>query len=235
LLGASHTLASGVEQEAGFEAILERRLNSNTTSQRADRYEILNFSAGGYVGIDQIDVLENKVLPFAPHAVFYVGHPNDAGRIVFRLARAAPDDVFLTDPFFSDITQRAGVDNQMPFRVRRQRLRPYGKEVWSWVHSRLVEICRKNGIRPVFILLPMIPRVPGPGQETNSTSDVEIAARAGFVVLDLTGVYDQHERRELWVAEWDDHPNALGHRLIADRLYDLIQQKRDLIFGDAEQ
>jgi hypothetical protein len=42
-------------------------------------------------------------------------------------------------------------------------------------------------------------------------------------------VYDGHDWRTLLVAPWDDHPNAAGHRLIADKLYEVLQQHRDLI------
>ena len=46
-------------------------------------------------------------------------------------------------------------------------------------------------------------------------------------MLDLSDVYAGSDRNSLWVAEWDAHPNAAGHRLIADRMYALIQQNRD--------
>jgi len=31
-------------------------------------------------------------------------------------------------------------------------------------------------------------------------------------------VYEGKDEIDLWVAEWDQHPNAKGHRIIADRL-----------------
>jgi hypothetical protein len=41
-------------------------------------------------------------------------------------------------------------------------------------------------------------------------------------VLDLFDVFPKADRPALRVAPWDDHPNAEGHRLVADKLYAAI-------------
>ena len=43
-----------------------------------------------------------------------------------------------------------------------------------------------------------------------------LAREAGFVTVDLTDVYGDESPDLLRVAPWDMHPNALGHRMIAD-------------------
>jgi hypothetical protein len=46
-----------------------------------------------------------------------------------------------------------------------------------------------------------------------------MAIRHGFKVLDLNGAYDAIEdRTTLFVTSFDSHPNALGHKLLANRL-----------------
>ena len=51
-------------------------------------------------------------------------------------------------------------------------------------------------------------------------------------VLDLTGVFEGRDPSTLWIAEGDGHANALGNRLMADRLYGLLQERRaELIIG----
>jgi hypothetical protein len=37
--------------------------------------------------------------------------------------------------------------------------------------------------------------------------------------MNLFDVYPASQRAALRVTPWDDHPNAAGHRLIADRLH----------------
>jgi len=56
-----------------------------------------------------------------------------------------------------------------------------------------------------------------------------LAQEAGFVIMDLNGVYDGHETMSIRIEPWDRHPNTLGHQLIADRLYqEMIKNERVL-------
>jgi hypothetical protein len=48
----------------------------------------------------------------------------------------------------------------------------------------------------------------------------DVLDQAHLPVFDLFDVYEGADRPGLRVAPWDDHPNAAGHRLIADRFYD---------------
>jgi hypothetical protein len=42
-------------------------------------------------------------------------------------------------------------------------------------------------------------------------------------VLDLYGALASVEdRSKLWIAPWDDHTNALGHRLLAEKLVERL-------------
>ena len=38
------------------------------------------------------------------------------------------------------------------------------------------------------------------------------------LVIDLSDVYAGHDESGVRLAEWDDHPNARGHELVAERL-----------------
>jgi lysophospholipase L1-like esterase len=116
------------------------------------------------------------------------------------------------------------VDAQMTERVATQRLAPLADQIMSWLYWRLVEDSRKHGMAAGYIFLPMIPETPPAGDDARQLA---LARQSGFVVLDLSDVYVGSDRNSLWVAEWDAHPNAAGHRLIADRLYALIRQNRD--------
>jgi len=46
-----------------------------------------------------------------------------------------------------------------------------------------------------------------------------LAEAAGFAVIDLSGVYDGLDPQSLRVSADDNHPNAEGHRLVAEALY----------------
>jgi lysophospholipase L1-like esterase len=68
----------------------------------------------------------------------------------------------------------------------------------------------------VWVFIPLV-------EQEFSSDEVEeiahLAEAAGFTVLDLSDVFEGHTAESLWRAEYDQHPNAKGHEVIADRLY----------------
>jgi hypothetical protein len=226
LLGASHAMGSGVRREDTFEAVLEARLNQDKPGAC---YEILNFAVYGYNPLHQIGVLD-KVATFQPQTVLYVAHPEDADRVVKFIAEAVAARKTLPFEDLATMVKDTGVTAEMPERVIVQRLMPLGDRFLSWLYRRLVGDSRRLGASAGYIFLPMIPESPALAADARQ---IELARASGFVVLDLSNVYVGSDRSSLWVAEWDAHPNARAHRLIADTLYPLIQQNRDRLLGTA--
>src|SRR4029079_19356230 len=68
LVGSSFTMGGGVPEDKTIEALLEDRLNREATTAAHRHYEILNFSVGGYRGIEYGEVIAKKVFPFSPNA-----------------------------------------------------------------------------------------------------------------------------------------------------------------------
>jgi hypothetical protein len=218
VLGASTVMANGVVRDDDFETLVEARLNRENTGDVYSSYELLNFAVAGYTPTAQAWVLQDKVLPFEPNAVFYVGHGGDVQRTVFHIIGALRDGVELPDPYLRELVRRAGVNYETPEPIVRRRLAPFAEELTSWLMKRLVEICKSHDIKPVFILLPEV------GATKDPTVEIRLAREAGFTVLDLTGVYAGYWGKTLWIAEWNAHPNPEGHQLIADRLYKELQR-----------
>jgi hypothetical protein len=42
-------------------------------------------------------------------------------------------------------------------------------------------------------------------------------------------VFDGQDRETLRIAPWDDHINARGHRLVAEQLYELLMENKDVL------
>jgi hypothetical protein len=58
---------------------------------------------------------------------------------------------------------------------------------------------------------------------------IRLARAAGVEVIDLSSAFDSVINRDaLVLTKWDDHTTALGHRLLADKLY---EQLIPLLFG----
>jgi hypothetical protein len=222
VLGASHAMGSGVERQDTFEAVLERRLNEGQRGSNPACVEILNFAVYGYNPLQQLEVLERRLPQFAPQIVFYVAHPEDSRRVVDFLAGAVREGKELPYPALNDIVRRAGVDAGTPERLVEQRLAPFATEFLSWLYAQFVQQSRQREWCPAFIFMPMVPQMTYEGRSI----ELRLAVKAGFVPLDLMGVYDGADRNSLWIAEWDAHPNAAAHKLMADRLYELIARNQ---------
>ena len=58
---------------------------------------------------------------------------------------------------------------------------------------------------------------------------VRLARAAGLEVIDLSPAFDSvTDRSTLILGKWDDHTTPLGHRLLADKLYEGLVP---LLFG----
>jgi hypothetical protein len=225
LLGASHAMGSGVRREDTFEAVLEARLNRETPGGRRC-VEILNFAVYGYTPLAQRDVLRQRVMAFSPHALLYVAHPDDSRRTAQFLARLAGDRRVASTPGLQDLLAEIGVERGLPARVVEQRLNAVPDRVLGWLYADLVAECRRHGVVPGYVFLPMVPEL----EYEDAGNQVTLAADAGFHVIDLSDVYAGARREDLWLAEWDAHPNAIGHALVAEKLHaQLVGPSRELL------
>jgi D-alanyl-lipoteichoic acid acyltransferase DltB (MBOAT superfamily) len=216
VLGASHAMGTGVERENTFEAVLEARLNREHPERC---YEILNFGVHGYGALQQLAVLQTKVLEFQPNTILYVGHPEDSQRVVYFMTQQVRHSNVIPFDYLSQIVKEAGVTSDMPERIVSQRLAPFGERLLAGLYREINDLTTARGICAGFVFLPMVPDMK---YAVDVEREKQLATNAGFALLDLSGVYDVPGRQSLWVAEWDAHPNKEGHRLIADRLYTLL-------------
>jgi hypothetical protein len=226
LLGASHTMGSGVADEQTFEWHLEERLNSEGVRGRPHkRYEILNFAVASYTPLQSLRALENKVFAFKPDAVFFIGHLIDKQDIVLHLAESIHVGVDIPYDYLNETAQRAGIAGETSRNITEKRLKPFADEMLAWVYRRVAENCRDRGVHPVWVFLPTAGINTPEEDVANLIRDAE---KAGFKILDLSDVFENHDVKSLHVAEWDWHPNAKGHKLIANRLYDQLLKRRDI-------
>ena len=131
-------------------------------------------------------------------------------------------------PYLRDLAARAGIDSSTTETEALRRLRPYDKEHLQWLYREIVARCRAHAITPVWVFLPQVNR----GRwEENVAETVQDAKDAGFATINLLDVYGSHPIEQVQLTEWDFHPNALGHNLVAQRLYRELLDHRDVYFA----
>jgi hypothetical protein len=222
IVEASRASGLGVEHEDGFEARLERRLNADMAAKDHPKYEVLNFSVDGYSPIGRLLSLEEKVWPFAPDIVFYIAGNRDA--LDYHIASMFRKGIPAPYPFLDDVFRRAGLDRSMSLERLMERLAPYQMEVLGEIYRRFAEACKRRGATPVWFYMPGIAGMSGENAEEVSKL-TKLARDAGFVMLDLPDVFATQVREAIMLGPWDQaHPNAFGHKLVADALFEQLLQ-----------
>ena len=245
MLGPSNVMGSGVADGETIADFLESRLNAAADSAGTGRFEVLNFGVAAYSLTQQLAMFTERVQGFKPDAVFITDSPWLREPIVTHLLDIIASGIPIPYPDIDSLVRQIGVTAladpgiPVPYPAARALFRGIGiptRMPWSEAERRirlnvdgflqltLREIAgaaRTSGAVPVLIGLDIV--VPTP---VTDTALLEAAADAGFLVFDLFHLWDGRDKPSLRIAEWDEHANAAGNRVIAERLFTLIQQHR---------
>lgn len=219
LLGYSTVFGWGVEQNETFEAILEKRINDQLRRQSAGKFELLNVSVPGYRPPQQAMALDDA-LKFAPGLVFYTAAGREQWNTINFLADVLEKGVEVPYPELKALITAAGIQPGMDRTTTLRLLKLHEDALLGWVYNYIAGQCASKGIRAVWIYLP--PAHPTAGEPEERGKARELAEAAGFAIIDLSGIFDGQDLDALTLADWDKHPNAKAHALIADRLYSAI-------------
>jgi hypothetical protein len=222
VVGPSFVMGSGVADGEVFVQQLEDRFNRENTGEQYNQYEFLNFGMAGHSALQELWVFESQVLSFRPDAVLFVSHQREEDVVVRNLANRIQHDVELPYDYLYEVARRAGVEAGMAQVDIERRLRPYGPEIVSWTYERFVSLAHELGVEPVWVFVPILEAPPSEEEKVKLRRQ---AQEAGFITLDLSDVYEGYDATSLIVAEWDMHPNAKAHTLIAERLYQALVEK----------
>jgi hypothetical protein len=226
VLGPSNVMGWGVSDGHTFEALLERRLNEERAGKPFTKYEILNFGVPGYNPPQQLVALE-RALVFQPNVVLYVATGREPSRAAHYLAEVVGKNIDIPYPALREIAAKAALAPGMDETTARRRIAPFQSEVLAAVYGGIVERCRISGCFPILVYLPQV--TDGPWQE-ETPEMLRIAEAAGFRIVNLAQIYKNTDRASLRLAEWDEHPNARAHELIAQRIYEELQKSGEVLF-----
>ena len=226
LMGPSHVAGWGVGDYEVFEGLLEDRLNTTPPAGSDKKYEVLNFAVPSWSIPQQLIALESKVLPFQPDAVWLVATPKDGEVAVHHLWNMIRRGFDVPFDYLRNAAASAGVVASTTETEGDRRLKPFADEIIRESYKRFATAARARGATPVWLFLSL------PGYEVIDDTPARMAkfaAEAGFVIFDLSDVYQGHELAKLQYAAWDQHPNALGHRVIAEQMYQRLQTRPELL------
>jgi hypothetical protein len=225
LLGASNDMGTGVKDDQTYENVVEDKLNSQVPDARYSRYEILNLAVAADSILQRVLRLNQEGFELQPDAAILSVTAVDEQFIASHLRKALIRGVEPSGPsrdIVQSVIRRAGVNGKMPAVMIERRLQPYIKDLCAWSFQYFAQECAQHGVRPIVMYRPAPVDFSGL-ESTGRNRTLELARAAGLQVIDLSPAFDSvTDRSTLILAKWDDHTTALGHRLLADKLYEGI-------------
>jgi hypothetical protein len=226
VLGPSTVMGWGVGDGETFESLLEQRLNDERLSDAFQRFELLNCAVPGYEPPQQLVAFE-RCMQFRPHTVFYVATGREINRATRYIADVVRKDLPVPYERLQALIGKAGVDKTMDETTVVKRLQPYRDDILRYVYEHIAHETQARGAQPVWIFLPQVRE--GSWQEETPQAE-RLAREAGFVVINIEDIYREKDITKIRLAEWDEHPNAYGHRMVADRLFEIFRERRTELF-----
>lgn len=217
MVGGSYEAGAGVGDDEMFEHMVEDSLNSYYKGDPG--IELINFSMGSFTSVPQMEMFRVKALQFHPDELFVFYHTNEMRRASRFFARYITNGVDLRYDYLKQIKERAGIKQSMSIEEIVARLNPFMPDITEWCWREMATVCRANNIKPIWLFLPTT----GDKLGENELEDFMTRAKqAGFETYTLGDVFKGYEPARIAVSEEDSHPNALGHRLIANKFFNLL-------------
>jgi lysophospholipase L1-like esterase len=224
LLGDSISQGLGVGQNEAFGKILENRLNTeHLNAEHGGRFELLNFAVLGYHMPAIFDVAVQQVPNFHPdvYLVPLTGLTLDPrwGAGVMSSVKSGED---LKYDFLRDLAKTAGLRKGDTDVLADWKLAPYRLAAIRDMLVRLKARADQQSAQFVVLLVPdaedhyvLERRFLGMRQSLEGT---------GIQIVDLLDAFDGIDVESVRIHWYDPHPNALGHRLLADDLLKKLRQ-----------
>ncbi|MCC6696655.1 MAG: hypothetical protein IT365_13580 [Candidatus Hydrogenedentes bacterium] len=223
IIGSSHVMGWGVNDGEVCDAVAEARLNAEGLP-----CELLNFSVNGYDPIQKTITLRDKMLDFDLDAAFLFCHRIEKQWIVSHLVQRVKSGLAIVEPRIQEVLAASGATKDMSEPEIKVRLSGSGSELLR-SFTTFAEACREQGIQSVWIFMPEKGRVTFFDRDIKEL--FECAEAAGFdQILDYSDAFKGYPEKELAISDYDDHPNALAHSLLAHRIFETIKTN-DAVFA----
>lgn len=241
LVGASVDMGWGVGDDETYENLLEDWLNAHARRRGLDRhYEVMNWSMAAYSPLHRLEAFRRKAAEFQPDLVLHAVTLLDPRLLELHLCGLIRDRIDTSRyPTVARTIATAGIpqselrrddDDRLIDRDRiKRRFRPL---LWTTIDELIGEFageCRSRDIPMAAVIVPRAgdndrPAERGPGVARYRA----IFERHGWPILDLSATFDNSDPAAVEIAAWDDHPNALGHKLLFEALARRLVQSPEL-------
>lgn len=221
LLGDSITRGQGAPYLGNYESLLESQLNEVHVDAQLKGFEILNFAVGSYNLTQMLESAIVRATPYEPD-VYIVGMSKLSvyrrwGQHIALLLNAGID---LKYDFLRNVVRESGVSPTDPIGVTDAKLARFRLPTLQWALKKLQAHAATHDAELVVVLLPTVEDTEVLKEEFLGVGPMIEAL--GIPVVDLVDVFDGTDHQLYRVAHNDFHPNAAGHQLLFERLYEAV-------------
>lgn len=225
-VGDSVTFGAGLDLEDTYVKQLERLLNHSLKK----KVEVINFGAGGASTINELELIEKKVLLYKPDIILLQMDPNDS-QIINQIKE--------TDPYLNKIILKlknkdSEISQWLRYKIEFYKYYRYKKgltidDEYNNVGKPLeaiVDICKKNNIK--LVIMSYDPAYRGDYYD----KVMAFIKGKGIPLLDLsTTKFGKLPYKEKYVngsldkdgSPIDSHPNKYGSKIIAEEISDFLE------------
>ena len=210
-----------------YDSLLETRLNHDHLTPGVQQFQILNFAVYGYNVLQMMDVMLNTAPKFHPDVYLIALTTLEASRnkasTAMHVARLNLEGADLKYDYLRNIASQAGLQPTDHMNVMIRKLAPFHMQMTQWALTTMRDHAAAEGAQMVIVLVPapIDPEIVSEiFDEIRPTVD-----GLGVPVIDLRDTF-RHRLLEKLQIEYgvDVHPNAQGHEIIFESLYQRIQQ-----------
>lgn len=221
LVGASNSMGYGVPMEQTYGEVVERRLNGTAwPGRRHQRYEVWNFSVGGYQLLDRLYVIDTRVAAFDPDLVLLVVTMHDLGWAAHSdLAQLVTEGRDLHFDFLRAIAREAGVRPGQSLTVAKRRLSRFREQIVLGAFEQLRAIGEREGFEVGVVVLRL--RVSDVTEAERRQADLA-EQRVGLRTWRLFEAYEGQRGAEMYLRPSDPHPTEAAHQRLADELWSYL-------------
>jgi lysophospholipase L1-like esterase len=223
-LGDSFTFGTGVALKDTFVKQVEKRLGSG--------YEAINFGVPGYDTREEVLLLEHKCPRFSPDLVVIVLFLNDGHG-------GYSDEVFNVE-VHDPLAEYSRLYRAVRLAARRKEaeealIRDWtesfadGSSSWKGIRGALKKaagLSKRDGFKLAVVVFPVLYWLDEtyPFREVHEKV-VRYVESLGVPALDLYPAFMGEDGPSLWVHQSNQHPNARGHAIAGQAIYEFLEQR----------
>jgi lysophospholipase L1-like esterase len=237
VLGDSVAFGFGLPREESFPEVLEQLLDAAPGADPPD--EVLNLGVGGYNTLQEVEFYEVVGRKYAPDRIVLAFVLNDCFPSDWMARRGPRPAAFAGAAAAAPLWRHSRlatlvvdrVFRSRDFATRRRILDACAQpELWRIVadgFARLAGIQERDGTPVLVVIVPMLVDFDHyPFADLHRRVRAE-AERNGLSTLDLLDAFSRHAASDLRLSPRDPaHPNALGHRIVAEALQRHLTESR---------